>query len=462
MRSGESKRHCQKECMVSHPDDFPVDVLHLSPRWLCSVKRASLRTVGDLLSLQERRRIDSIRNIGAKGRAEIERALVAFRTGEHLLPTTGDGGQHSRSVQPPRDDAVPGDEERQIAMETLPLSALALRPETRTALDRAEIHTVGQLMNLEREGLLRLVRGIGESRLAVIRQKLSSLDETISSASAATVRGSGALCEPIAGTPHNPEPVHLLAHFSDIVDRGMSIVGNERDREIIYRHYGLADGRRVTLEEIGRLLGITRERVRQLLARALVRLRKVLHEAHSPQYCCFPADLVNEARQLEAFINAESFRSEREILTWFEDRYGRPVAPAEARHLPPLMHTLGASSVRLLALHNRSPEVRLWLAAPLITRRRMARSANAVRSLIRGNPRGVPLAELTALVVRDTGQYVSVDEVQRIAALLPGVEITPDGDVRRVLDLLSPPLEKPKGPLRKEAGRSASARLPAG
>jgi RNA polymerase primary sigma factor len=48
---------------------------------------------------------------------------------------------------------------------------------------------------------------------------------------------------------------------------------NERERRIIDLRYGLADGQRRTLEEVGRALGMTRERARQIEAEALRRLR---------------------------------------------------------------------------------------------------------------------------------------------------------------------------------------------
>jgi len=47
----------------------------------------------------------------------------------------------------------------------------------------------------------------------------------------------------------------------------------ERERRIIDLRYGLVDGQRRTLEEVGRVLGMTRERARQIEAEALRRLR---------------------------------------------------------------------------------------------------------------------------------------------------------------------------------------------
>jgi RNA polymerase primary sigma factor len=49
---------------------------------------------------------------------------------------------------------------------------------------------------------------------------------------------------------------------------------SERERRIIDLRYGLVDGQRRTLEEVGRVLGMTRERARQIEAEALRRLRQ--------------------------------------------------------------------------------------------------------------------------------------------------------------------------------------------
>jgi RNA polymerase primary sigma factor len=48
---------------------------------------------------------------------------------------------------------------------------------------------------------------------------------------------------------------------------------NDRERRVVQLRYGLVDGRPRTLEEIGRLFGVTRERIRQIESKTLNKLR---------------------------------------------------------------------------------------------------------------------------------------------------------------------------------------------
>ena len=72
----------------------------------------------------------------------------------------------------------------------------------------------------------------------------------------------------MSDTTDAKQPIDLKSGVADII----ALIEQEREREIITRRFGLYD-RRETLEQIGELLGITRERVRQLEKAILVRLK---------------------------------------------------------------------------------------------------------------------------------------------------------------------------------------------
>ena len=78
---------------------------------------------------------------------------------------------------------------------------------------------------------------------------------------------------------HNESPVRLASNgiLRDKIDNLLKTL-TYREREIIRLRYGLGDGYTYTLEEVGRIFKVTRERVRQIEAKAV---RKLQHPVRS-------------------------------------------------------------------------------------------------------------------------------------------------------------------------------------
>lgn len=91
------------------------------------------------------------------------------------------------------------------------------------------------------------------------------------------------------GTSDNPVKSASNGILRDKIDRLLNTL-TYREREIIRLRYGLGDGYTYTLEEVGRIFKVTRERVRQIEAKAV---RKLQHPVRSQQLEGFLKSVAN-------------------------------------------------------------------------------------------------------------------------------------------------------------------------
>jgi RNA polymerase primary sigma factor len=73
------------------------------------------------------------------------------------------------------------------------------------------------------------------------------------------------------------------------IRRVMGIL-SEREAQIVEMRFGLTDGNQMTLEEIGKLFNVTRERIRQIEARALSKMRHPLQTEELKEIFQFDVD----------------------------------------------------------------------------------------------------------------------------------------------------------------------------
>ena len=149
---------------------------------------------------------------------------------------------------------------------------------------RLPVHTIealNKIMHARREMTSRLGRSPRPEELAVhIKMPLAklqalldaakipaSLDAIVSEDEDTTL---GALLKD--ATAPSPEEQVIRARMADEVERAMAPL-TARERDVLRLRYGLGVDRELTLGEIGQRLSVTRERVRQIEAAALAKLR---------------------------------------------------------------------------------------------------------------------------------------------------------------------------------------------
>ncbi|MFQ5923334.1 MAG: sigma-70 family RNA polymerase sigma factor [Anaerolineales bacterium] len=82
-----------------------------------------------------------------------------------------------------------------------------------------------------------------------------------------------------------PQPVDEAAKqlLKEQVQNALSVL-TERERQVLEMRFGLLDGRDYTLEEVGKYFQVTRERIRQIEAKALRKLRHPTRSRHLRDY----------------------------------------------------------------------------------------------------------------------------------------------------------------------------------
>jgi RNA polymerase primary sigma factor len=121
--------------------------------------------------------------------------------------------------------------------------------------------------------------GLPRRKLAMLKQasqRPTSLDAPINEGEA-TEYGE------VIGDERAANPLDMLSdkNLHGELD-GLLAVLDERERRIIDERFGLTGKKPLTLEEVGREFGVTRERIRQLQNSALTKMRRALRKKEKP------------------------------------------------------------------------------------------------------------------------------------------------------------------------------------
>ena len=110
-------------------------------------------------------------------------------------------------------------------------------------------------------------------KMRVLREPIASMD------SGHGEEGGWALLDAIADEgAADPAEIVELENLSRTLEQWLSVL-NDKQRRVVEMRFGLDGSERATLEEVGRELGVTRERVRQIQVEAMRRLKRLLIKA---------------------------------------------------------------------------------------------------------------------------------------------------------------------------------------
>ena len=108
--------------------------------------------------------------------------------------------------------------------------------------------------------------------------KIFSLSERISSIDIPVAENEKSLIETISAEgASSPERQIEGENLSEVLNKWLAQLP-DKQREVLVRRFGLLHHQEETLEQVGREIGLTRERVRQIQVDALRRLRDVLRK----------------------------------------------------------------------------------------------------------------------------------------------------------------------------------------
>lgn len=150
---------------------------------------------------------------------------------------------------------------------------------------RVPVHTAEKMRQLNRQradflqqqgreptdGELARLTGLSEAK---VRQLTQLTPEVCSLDSPVGEDGDGSLGQSLMDPAPEPQEEMIRRALQETLDQLMQAL-NQRQQRIIRLHYGMDDGYCHTLEEIGREMGISKERARQIERDAMEKLRRL-------------------------------------------------------------------------------------------------------------------------------------------------------------------------------------------
>tara|TARA_R110002111_G_scaffold240432_1_gene302101 strand:- start:1468 stop:3153 length:1686 start_codon:yes stop_codon:yes gene_type:complete len=145
---------------------------------------------------------------------------------------------------------------------------------------------------------------------------------------------------------HDDDPASIVLDEINAEDREKRIKevlskASERDREVVYRRFGLNGREESTLEDIGSELGITKERVRQIEIKQLALLRELLPKK-------YPDDFPNLDGEVKLHCKSTQVLSAKKQIMSLISQIGTGIPSIELSQALDVPRSIRKSAIRML------------------------------------------------------------------------------------------------------------------
>lgn len=221
------------------------------------------------------------------------------------------------------DENTPEPEENNPAQFTEhPISILRLSSRAKKPLINAKIQTIGQLLEIRNNGELKKIRWLGEKSRLEIENALALLQDETELPSSNRIEFKFVDTRPYLISFEDNATPNLVKLIYPFIKSLFEVIGYDRELDILRRRFGLDGSEIYTLQDIGYYYDLTRERVRQIEARAIKKLRNVLFGEVQLQSWCIQDELIEETKSLQQLLyTKDHLLTEYEIVDEFETRY---------------------------------------------------------------------------------------------------------------------------------------------
>jgi len=230
--------------------NMPIEKLGLTKRIFNALKRAGCRTTRDIVDILQRNKIANIGRMSTIDIKNIKNAIGMIQTySQPVNEISADIVHKDRHFETPALKEPTFEESVKASFDENSLNTLIeeldLTVRAFNVLKRNDFKTIGNIMDFGFAALLRKTK-LGRKSIANIKHAILMVKTQTQS---------------INEISFSESIEHILASI------------NPKHLYIVKSRYGYDQGKRKTLEEIGNKAGITRERVRQILKRAITQIK---------------------------------------------------------------------------------------------------------------------------------------------------------------------------------------------